>query len=352
MPLLRLCRQLTEQNGTLLPKNHPLGSRLVCMEYSKSAKEVKTYPLLSESRFFALCWNFSSGNRLCATMLPSPQAFHYTLPYQPGSATQLHTHDYLELAYVVKGDFYQNILGKRIRFHAGELCLIDKNCLHQDYLISEDTIILFLGIANDMFHEVIHENITTQKIVSFLQSALLEQKDLQQYLHFRPKANLPSTIHMEECLLLLLRELVADTVGSHYVCKGMLLRIFRLLSTEFDFSLSQQQKKSMSWLIFHEITEYMKRNYQTVTVQDLVTEFHYQEDYFNRIIKNKTGLTYSGYLKQIRLDAAERLLRNTSLSIEEIAADVGYHNKGFFYKIFAEKYGMTPSKYRKHITVK
>ncbi len=350
MPLSELCRRITEQNGKPLPKNHPLGSRLVCMEYSKSAKEVKTYPLLSESRFFALCWNFSSKNKLYATMLPSPEPFHYALPFQPESATQLHTHDYLELAYIVKGNFYQNIVGKTIHFRAGELCLIDKNCLHQDYLISEDAIILFIGIANDMFHEVINENITTQKIISFLQSALLEQKDLQQYLHFRPKTNIPSTAHMEECLLLFLQELVSNTVGSHYVCKGMLFRIFRLLSTEFDFSLSQQQKKSMSWLIFHEITEYMKRNYQTVAIQDLVTEFHYQEDYFNRIIKNKTGLTYSGYLKQIRLDAAERLLRTTSLSIEEIAAEVGYHNKGFFYKIFVEKYGMTPSKYRKHIT--
>ena len=177
MTLLKLCRQITEQNGKLLPKGHALGSRLVCMEYSKSAKEVKTYPLLSESRLFALCWNFSDKSRLYASMLPSPEAFHYVLPFQSGSTTQLHTHDYLELAYIAEGNFYQNILGRRILFHAGELCLIDKNCVHQDYLTAQDSTILFIGIANDMFHEVINENITTQKIISFLQSALLEQKD-------------------------------------------------------------------------------------------------------------------------------------------------------------------------------
>lgn len=347
MTLLKLCRQITEQNGKLLPKDHALGSRLVCMEYSKSAKEVKTYPLLSESRLFALCWNFSDKSRLYASMLPSPEAFHYVLPFQSGSTTQLHTHNYLELAYIVEGNFYQNILGRRILFHAGELCLIDKNCLHQDYLTAQDSTILFIGIANDMFHEVINENITTQKIISFLQSALLEQKDLQQYLHFRPKNGAASTAHMEDCLSLLLQELVSNTVGSSYICKGILLRIFRILSTEFDFSLSQEQKKSMSWLIFNEVTNYIKKNYQTICIQDLVSEFHYQEDYFNRLIKDKTGLTYSAYLKEIRLDSAKHLLLATDMSIEDIAHAVGYHNKGFFYKMFVDKYGMTPSKYRK-----
>ncbi len=48
-----------------------------------------------------------------------------------------------------------------------------------------------------------------------------------------------------------------------------------------------------------------------------------------------------------RLERAERLLLTTPKSIEEIAENVGYHNKGYFYKIFQEKSGMTPSRYRK-----
>ena len=47
-------------------------------------------------------------------------------------------------------------------------------------------------------------------------------------------------------------------------------------------------------------------------------KFHYQEDYFNRLIKRKTGLTYSAYLQQIRLERAEHLLVSTDKSIEEL----------------------------------
>ena len=57
--------------------------------------------------------------------------------------TQLHTHDYLELAYIVSGEFSQKILGKTITFREGELCLIDKNCSpsgHHGYIPRRHTV--------------------------------------------------------------------------------------------------------------------------------------------------------------------------------------------------------------------
>ena len=103
----------------------------------------------------------------------------------------------------------------------------------------------------------------------------------------------------------------------------------------------------MNWLLFEEISDYIRGHYATVTIQELVREFHFQEDYFNRIIKNKTGLTYSAYVQQIRLEHAEHMLTATDKSVDEITELVGYHNKGYFYKIFQEKYGTTPARYRK-----
>lgn len=127
----------------------------------------------------------------------------------------------------------------------------------------------------------------------------------------------------------------------------MLLRIFAIISTKYDFSLSKEQRKTMNWLIFEEVSAYIRKNYADIKIQDLTEVFHFQEDYFNRLIKGRTGLTYSAYLQQIRLEKAERLLTSSRMSVEEIAVSVGYRNKGYFYKIFQEKYGTTPSKYRR-----
>lgn len=336
--------------------------RMVCPEYSASSTEVKTYPLLNEQRIFALCWSFAKSNTLHATMCPAPESFHYHTDFIPDTKTQLHTHDYLELSYVMEGEFRQKILGKEITFSAGDLCLIDKNCLHQDYLLSGDTTVLFLGIANDMFKEVMNENVTTENIIAFLQSALLKQTNIQQYLHFKPRkmsgistsdtasdclfTGIANESTLDSCMSLLLQELSMPNTGWQYICKGLLLRIFRILSTEYTFSLSKENQKTMSWIMFEEVSSYIKAHYQSVSIQDLVTYFHYQEDYFNRLIKQKTGLTYSAYVQQVRLEKAEKLLTDTDMSIDEVAENSGYHNKGFFYKIFQEKYGMTPAKYR------
>ena len=58
-------------------------------------------------------------------------------------------------------------------------------------------------------------------------------------------------------------------------------------------------------------------------------------------------MTYSEFLQDIRLKKAEQLLLLTDTNVSEIAELVGYHNKGYFYKIFTERYGTTPAKYRK-----
>ena len=346
MSLLKICHQTIYQNAKLLPPDHSLNSRLVCPEYSKSVLDVKTYPFLESDRIFMLCWEFDENNTLFAIMCPSPEAFYSRLPFENGTKTQLHTHDYLELAYIVDGEFRQRILGKDITFYKGDFCLIDKNCLHQDYLFNSSATILFLGIANDMFTEIMDENITTKKMISFLQSALIHQKDLQQYVHFRPGSD-TSIERMEHCLSHLIYELFYNEVGSYYIRKGLLFRIFRLLSTEYEFSLSKEQRKTMNWIIFEEVSDYINHHYSTVTIKDLCDEFHFQEDYFNRLIKNKTGMTYSAYLQQVRLEKAASLLVRSKLTIHEISENVGYRNKGFFYKIFREKYDMNPAEYRK-----
>lgn len=347
--LCGLCQYITRLGGKELPPEHKLGNRLVCPEYSRSVQEVKNHPLLNEERIFALCWDMTADSVIHASLCPSPEPFCYQRPFVSGEMTQLHTHAYIELAYVVQGEFRQKILGNEIVFSKGDLCLIDKNCLHQDYLLDTPATILFLGIANDIFTEVMDENITTRKIISFLQSALMRAKDVQQFLHFRPGPGAEE--EMEACLSMLLRELYECKIGSHYICKGLLLRIFRIMSYKYEFFLSKEQRKTMHWIVFEEITDYIQRNYAHITIQDLVREFHFQEDYFNRLIKNMTGMTYSAYVQQIRLEHAEQLLLRTTKTIGDICQMVGYQNKGYFYKIFQQKHHMSPAQYRKQLPV-
>lgn len=67
----------------------------------------------------------------------------------------------------------------------------------------------------------------------------------------------------------------------------------------------------------------------------------------NAILKQETGLTFSGYLNQLRLTEAARLLKeDASLNISEIALSIGYNNVTYFNKLFKGQYGVTPNEYR------
>lgn len=347
MKLIDYCMKLTKQEPSILKCDEITGHRIMCPEYSIDQVEVKTFPISGNDIIFILCWKLCEKGDLYATIKPSKADFSYHSTFSQGEKTQLHTHDYIELAYVAEGEFQQRIMGQDIRFKKGEICLIDKNCLHQDYLFLNNSTIIFIGLANEVFDEVMVNKIADEGILNFLRKALMKQKDIRQFLHFKPK--LPQDNSIENMLLALFTELENNDEASKYICKGLLIRILHHISSKYDFYLSNEQRKKMNWIIFEEINHYIRENYADITIKDLVQKFHFNEDYYNRLQKEKTGMTYSEFLQSIRLSQAEKLLKTTSLTIDEIANQVGYHNKGYFYKIFVEKFGMTPAKYRKHL---
>jgi len=349
----------------MLPTGHPLTERLANFGSSEDALELKTFPLLDKESVFAICWQIGAGKKIRATMLPSPRSFSCEISYADYDHTVLHTHDYIELAYVVSGRFTQEILGHDISFRAGDLCLVDRNCIHRDCLDTDSpcdnaATVLFLGISDDMFYEVMDAGVSSGRIISFLQTALKTQKTTKQFLHFHPKEGFSSDgrafarsapcSELEECLIALINELLFQQAGSIYIRRGLLIRIFRILSTGYDFTLSKEQREEVQNIYFEEITDYISQNIATVSIKELASRFHFQEDYFNRLIKKNTGMTYVSYLQSMRIKRAEGLLLNSKRSIEDIASSVGYMNRSFFYDLFERTYGMTPSVYRKRFS--
>ena len=52
------------------------------------------------------------------------------------------------------------------------------------------------------------------------------------------------------------------------------------------------------------------------------------------------------YLTKVRMEKAVQLLRNTDLTIEEIAKQIGYSNSSYFIKVFREWIGFSPGEFR------
>lgn len=67
----------------------------------------------------------------------------------------------------------------------------------------------------------------------------------------------------------------------------------------------------------------------------------------NEVLKAELGMTFTGYLKKLRLTEAARLLTDKAgATVAEIARSVGYANSAYFNKIFKEEYGCAPRQFR------
>lgn len=67
----------------------------------------------------------------------------------------------------------------------------------------------------------------------------------------------------------------------------------------------------------------------------------------NRKVKAMTGMNTAAYIKQSRLSHAQVLLRDPEKSIGDIVLMCGFESASYFTKLFKEKFGMTPSDYKK-----
>jgi YesN/AraC family two-component response regulator len=124
--------------------------------------------------------------------------------------------------------------------------------------------------------------------------------------------------------------------------------ILSLLSAEYKALVQWNDRDTAGRALFEEIRIYLETHHRDTTLDDLIKQFGHNMNYFNRLIKKHTGMTYSGFLQNIRLEKAELLLKTTGFTVEEIALQAGYENLSYFYRIFQKKFNKTPGDLRKH----
>lgn len=94
--------------------------------------------------------------------------------------------------------------------------------------------------------------------------------------------------------------------------------------------------------------DYIGKNYaRPISAQEAADVAGYSKYHFLRIFKEAVGMDYTRYVNQIRLDHAAALLRQTNLSVTEIALTVGFSDSAYFTKRFKEAYHTTPVAFRR-----
>jgi YesN/AraC family two-component response regulator len=119
-----------------------------------------------------------------------------------------------------------------------------------------------------------------------------------------------------------------------------LLKPIILASKVNDNSKSEKSlSKSMINIVHNEFD-------QELTLEDLGHRLHYNPNYLGKIFRKDIGMNFGEYTQQYRLEMALNLLRDTDITITEIATKLQYKNPQNFIRFFKKKMNVTPKEYR------
>lgn len=96
------------------------------------------------------------------------------------------------------------------------------------------------------------------------------------------------------------------------------------------------------------VMKYIKQNYASkITLSVLAKKFSCSQSLLVKCFKKEYGTTIMSKLMDIRLEKAAEHLKNSRHSIKEISAECGFMEQNYFSKAFSQKFGHSPSEYRK-----
>ncbi len=263
--------------------------------------------------------------------------------------------NYFKIIFIKSGSCHFLLNGKEfILTGASTICLN-----HKDE-------IKFLQISEELikilwFRPIAVNSSFTLEVISNPSRALsiTEGQDLYYMMQFLPDAS-PSlkilSLHTIDSTLIehklqLLKDLLTKQDTGYWPCRS------RSYLFEILFCLARQEEieeintlqpyNAYSRLAVNVIYYLQSCYHQKITIEQLADEFHTNRTSLLSDFKKYTGQSVNQYLIQLRLTMASTLLRDTTLTIDEICDRTGFHDISYFSKVFKKKLNHTPSEYRR-----
>lgn len=258
-----------------------------------------------------------------------------------------HSHKFMELLVIQSGKGTMDLGGKPlIQLESGTLVFINKNISHKlesdpaqplrTYLIS------FMLAPCAPAEKVPPQWIEDEKLIinKILGSECLNAKDDCGCMHELDHILQSSTTHnLGE--LVKIKNYMSNLIMSAF-------QSFTCLPVRPDFEDILLNAPTMS---ASRIIRYIRDHFtENITLTSVSESLFYSSRQCQRIIQDSLGVSFSDYLTDLRLSYAKTLLSSTDYSVEEIAECSGFKNGKSFSRLFQEREGITPYRYRKEQT--
>lgn len=253
-----------------------------------------------------------------------------------------HSHDFLELAYVLKGSAIHNWDNASAEINEGDYFVIDYRSQHS-----------YVAKTNDF------ELINCLFLPEFIDSSLMNCRSLgtlisSYQIHFNKDffAKSPSACiykdedgKAKELLLKMLKEFSDQAPGYLQIIRSAIIELLvttmRMIYLDFT---PYEDDNDTDKILRCIATEYIN----DLSLGEICQRFGYSFSYLSAKLKKETGFTFTKLLKKARIEESMRLLAHTKKPISVISSDVGYTDIKSFYSAFKEIANTTPAKFRKN----
>lgn len=251
----------------------------------------------------------------------------------------VHTHEFIEIVYVLSGEMTHEIDSCRYRTAHGDMLFMNYGCTHTFSSNGAYTYVNILFSPELMADAVI----TAQNAFSVLSlSAFNEMRSAQDSgcVRFFGKER----DEIEALIFSMLEEYEKKLTSWETVLGNLLTNLIIKMLRKTELGIGKSELDG----IWQSLSEYIDQNLESrLTLSDLAEKCFYNPSYFSRVFKDKFGVSLTEYITRRRLTHAVELLENSDLSVDEIGARSGFADKNSLYHAFARYLGTTPGEYRR-----
>ena len=126
-----------------------------------------------------------------------------------------------------------------------------------------------------------------------------------------------------------------------------MLTILDFVVRRFQTAIAEQDGTAAQGMV-GAVQKYIRRHLkENISLNDIAREVDRNPTYISHVFRAVTGETLFEYITRLRMELAMKLLRESSMKIQEIAAETGYEEQSYFSQVFKKYTGKTAGSYRK-----
>ncbi len=241
-----------------------------------------------------------------------------------------HKHDFCEIIFVSDGDGYVTLGDERRYLTRGDIVIYNPNTLHSEESSVDSPMELFFIALDRMAITDLEKNYLLPPNYNFVyHSGKYYDTFLSYFSRIITEFENKDEFYVE----------IAQNLS-----RTMLMYIFRIINEQTTDSVPLLKgNKSIDLAV-----KYINGNFKSdITLEDIANKCYVNKYYLSHQFTRHQGVSVGKYILSLRISEAMRLLKETQLSVNDVAEASGFNDISYFCRMFKKTVLLTPLQYRK-----